>query len=245
MGFISQNNPTKTKTVTKEQFCLLIGNSRWHWAIRQGNKWKFLHTYPEPKKLNSVSKSLTKWAAVGQIPNTIQLDPSKCVGIKNIPLNNLPEWIGIDRALVAWAAFEKAKSKNLDSKGVLIADAGTILSLTCINSKGEFAGGQLLAGLQLQRSLMSEGAEKLNPVKNTNIPKAQFPISTEEAMLRGSFQALLGTLIEAQKALKTPIWLCGGDSEILFDHLKNRISNLYLCPNLILEAMVEIELKAK
>ena len=64
-------------------------------------------------------------------------------------------------------------------------------------------------------------------------------------MLRGSFQALLGVLIEAQNAAKMPIWLCGGDSKILFDHLKDRISNLYLCPNLVLEAMVKIELRPK
>ena len=31
--------------------------------------------------------------------------------------------------------------------------------------KGEFLGGQLLAGLKLQRSIMSQGAEKLNPVQ--------------------------------------------------------------------------------
>ena len=245
MEFISQSNPTKTKQVTRKEFCLLIGNSRWHWAIHQENQWKFLHTYPAPKKLNSILQSLSKWAAVGPIPNEIKLDPSKCVKLQNIPLNNLPKWLGIDRALVGWAAFEKAKSKNLHNKGILIADAGTILSLTCINSKGEFKGGQLVAGMQLQRSLMSEGAKKLNPVKRENIPKIQFPISTEEAMLRGSFQALLGVLIEAQNAAKMPLWLCGGDSEILFDHLKDRISNLYLCPNLVLEAIIKIELKAK
>ena len=30
------------------------------------------------------------------------------------------------------------------------------------------------------------------------------------------------TLVEAQKEANMPIWLCGGDSGIFFDHLKNR-----------------------
>ena len=89
---------------------------------------------------------------------------------------------------------------------------------------------------------MSEGAEKLNPVKSQNIPIRKFPISTEEAMLIGSFQALIGTLIEARKETQMPIWLCGGDSEILFNHLKNKINDIYHCPDLILEALVKIDL---
>ena len=41
-----------------------------------------------------------------------------------------------------------------------------------------------------------------------------------------------------------PLWLCGGDSEILFEHLKDQIVDIYHCPDLILEAMIKIDLKA-
>ncbi len=239
-----KNNQPKIMQVTKEQNCLLIGNSRWHWAIQKGKEWSFLHTPPDPNKLKSLEKSLSKWAAVGPIPKGIYLDPSKCIKLKHIPLNHFPKWIGIDRALVAWAAFEKAKSKNIHTEGLLIADAGTILSITCINSKGEFLGGQLMAGLKLQRSIISSGGEQLNPVQSENLPKNQFPISTEEAILRGSFQSLLGALIEAKKESKKPLWLCGGDSELLFKYLKHRIYDLKYYPDLILEAMVNLNLKA-
>ncbi len=245
MEFILQNKQTKTQKVTKKKYCLLIGNSRWHWAIQEDKKWSFFHTYPNPKKLKSISKSLSKWAAVGPIPDEIELDHSRCIKINNIPLKKLPKWIGIDRALVAWAAFEKAKFKNLHQKGVLIADAGTIISLTCISSKGEFIGGQLAAGLKLQRSIMSNGAEKLNPIQSDKIPKSKFPKHTEEAMLRGSFHALIGLLIEAKKETQMPMWLCGGDSEILFKHLKDRINDIHFCPDLILEGIAKINLKTK
>ena len=64
-------------------------------------------------------------------------------------------------------------------------------------------------------------------------------------MLRGSLQALLGTIIEASQETQKPIWLCGGDSKILFDHLKDRVRNLHFDPDLILEAMVKININTK
>ena len=44
--------------VRQRDLNLLIGNSRWHWAIQKENQWSFLHTSPKPQKLKSLSKSL-------------------------------------------------------------------------------------------------------------------------------------------------------------------------------------------
>ncbi|KGG16861.1 MULTISPECIES: type III pantothenate kinase [unclassified Prochlorococcus] len=226
--------------MTSNKCCLFIGNTRWHWGFQTQAKWIFEDTFPNSNQLKENKDLIWKWGAVGPVPANSQLDPNKCIKIEEIPLLKLPEWIGLDRALASWAAFQKAKSANLHSEGILIADAGTILSLTRITAKGEFAGGQLIPGLQLQRSAMSNRSEKLSPVKSQNIPTKQFPSSTEEAMLRGSFQALLGALLEAQKEASMPLWLCGGDSKILFDHLKSRNVAVYHHPNLVLEAMIKI-----
>ncbi len=228
--------------MNNEKYCLLIGNTRWHWAMKKGTQWSFFHTAPESQKLKSLNNVLWKWAAVGPIPSDIELDPSRLIKIEHIPLLNLPSWLGIDRALVGWGAYQKAKSKKLHSKGILIADAGTILSLTRITANGEFAGGQLVAGLKLQRLIMSEGTKNLSPVKRENIPKIKFPISTEEAMLQGSFQAILGTLLQAQQDANMPLWLCGGDGRICFDHLKNKNLEIFHFPDLAMEAMIKINL---
>ncbi|AAP99140.1 MULTISPECIES: type III pantothenate kinase [Prochlorococcus] len=225
-----------------QKYCLLIGNSRWHWAIQKQEQWSFSHTDPNPKQLKKLKNHLWKWAAVGPIPSSINLETKRCIGIKDVPLLKLTDWIGIDRALGGWAAFKQAKSQNLHSKGILLADAGTVLSLTRITANGEFAGGQLIAGLKLQRSSMAKGAQKLKPVCTDNLPANQFPISTEAAMLKGSFQALLGSIIEAQKDSNLPLWICGGDSEILFNHLINRQIDVYHRPNLVLEGMIDIDL---
>ncbi len=224
-----------------KKYCLLIGNTRWHWAIQKSKTWVFAHTFPKPTKLQAIQNNLSKWAAVGPIPNEVPLDNKKCIRNADIPLKKLPKWIGVDRALAGWKCFEKAKTQNLHNKGILVADAGTILSMTYITANQEFGGGQLMAGLKLQRSAMYEGTEKLPKIKKGNIPSNSFPKGTEEAMLKGSFQCLLSTLIDAQQEAGIPLWLCGGDSEIFFDHLKRRNIDVYLEPNLVLEAMVTIK----
>ena len=216
-----------------------------NWAVEKKDGWLFIHTPPDISKFNEIKKNLWRWAAVGPIPLEIRLDQSKSISLGDIPLKNLPSWLGIDRALGSWAALQKAKSLNLHSKGLLIADAGTILSLTLITPNGEFVGGQLVPGLQLQRSAMSNGTQNLKPVSRNNIPEAKFPASTEEAMLRGSFQSMFGTLLEAQKEVGAPIWLCGGDSAIFFPYLKDREVNVYHYPDLVLEGMVNIKASLK
>ncbi len=222
--------------------CLLIGNTRWHWAIEENNRWRFLHTASNTNMLKKLDSPVWKWASVGPIPNNIYLDPTRCINIQDIPLLNLPNWIGIDRALVGWAALRKAKAYNIHSRGVLVADAGTVLSLTRITANGEFAGGQLAAGLQLQLKAMSQGTQNLTGIKNISVPKTNFPVLTEEAMLQGSFQSLLGMLLEAQRQSDMPLWLCGGDSKLLFDHLQRYEIDLHHHPDLGLEAMIEINL---
>ncbi len=220
--------------------CLLIGNSRLHWAIQKLGVWEFIHTLPSSKEITNYQKRIWKWAAVGNIPNNLKLDPKKQITLKDIPLKNAPQWLGIDRALGSWGAFEQAKSKKLHSKGIILADAGTILSLTCISHLGEFTGGQLSAGLNLQRLAMEQKTQNLIYPKFNSLPSKIFPLSTEEAILRGTYQSLIGTIIEAQKIGKMPIWLCGGDSKVIYENLKSRL-NITYCPNIILEAMIKIK----
>ena len=225
----------------KEKCCLLIGNTRWHWATQTNNQWIFTHEAPNIQTLKELTIPLIKWAAVGPIPKDYALDPSKSIQTTDVPILKTPKWIGVDRALAGWGAFQKAKSKKLHSKGILVADAGTILSLNIISPNGEFAGGQLIAGLQLQRSSMSTRAEKLRSVISKELPNNEFPMSTEQAMLKGSFNALLCTLLAMQRETNIPLWLCGGDSKILFEHLKNRSCDVYHYPNLAIEALTQIK----
>ncbi len=227
--------------MTAVRSCLLIGNSRWHWAIEEISNWNFLHTKPEPQKLLSLTVPLTAWAAVGPIPSANILHSSRRLQIEDVPLLDVPKGLGIDRALGAWGALKKAKEMGMDADGLLVADAGTVLSLTRIKANGTFAGGQLVPGLQLQLDAMAKGTENLtNPgFKPSNPPT--FPFTTADAMRRGSLQALIGTLIEAQRKAMMPLWICGGDAPILVKELKESSIDVIHHPNLVLEGMVNIQ----
>ncbi len=223
--------------------CLLIGNSRWHWALKNDERWHFFHTDPDLKELEFIESPLFSWAAVGKIPTTTLLDPICRMSIKDIPLIGLPSWLGIDRALGAWGAFKRAqkfKSKT-NNNGLLIADAGTVLSLTRIKANGEFGGGQLIAGMRLQLQAMSEGTKQLKNPGLSPLSQEVFPYATDEAMIRGSFQALLGALVEAEREAKTSLWLCGGDGPIFLENLIKRKIQVFHHPNLVMEGMVDIQ----
>ena len=225
-----------------KQYCLLIGNSRWHWAAHLNHEWKFFDTLPEPEKIHSIKKDVVAWAAVGPMKPSIALDEQKQITTLNVPLINMPKWIGVDRALGALGAYKKAtKDGSIKPNGLLVADAGTVLSITRINESGEFIGGQLVGGFNLQLSAMAHGAKNLFIPDSMGIPKSQFPSSTSDAMLKGSIQALLGIILETQREENITIWLCGGDSPLLLEQLQKHKIQVKHRPNLVVEGMLDIK----
>ena len=225
---------------------LLVGNSRWHWAFQKLKGWDFFNTSRKNEILQALEIPLLAWAEVGNVPQNIDLDNSHKIKLQDIPLLKIPSWLGIDRALAGWAAFKKTKeSSTLHSNGLLVADAGTVLSITKINAKGEFVGGQLAAGLQLQLKAMSKWSKNLTYPAEINFKKEPFPVKTEDAMIKGSLQSLIGTLKQAQSDAEAPLWLCGGDSSIIFNSLKSESQEVLLHPNLVLEGIIDIKNSSK
>ncbi len=227
--------------VTSTRRCLLIGNTHWHWAEFVGQKWKFSHTSPDSKRLASLDNPLKAWAAVGPLPEESNLDPSLRVALKHIPLRKSPPWLGIDRALGAWGALRRAKQIDNAFAGLLLADAGTVLSLTKVNEEGAFAGGQLVPGLRLQLSAMSLGAKDLDDPGLGPSPQEAFPSRTADAMRKGAIQSLIGTLVVAQREAKLPLWLCGGDAPVLAEPLRDLDVDVNHFPHLALEGLVDVE----
>ena len=226
-----------------EKNYLMIGNTRWHWASKIKEHWKYFHTTPNPIEFKDKNYSELSWASVGPIPKSINLCPSKKITLDNIPLINLPTNLGIDRALASWSAFKKQSSLKSKEQDLIIIDAGTILSVTKITKKGEFAGGQLISGLRLQLSSMKNGAFNLeNPIIKS-IPIETFQHETEKAMIRGAINGLLGLILQIFEETKLPIWLCGGDAPIILNELKNKNITINHHPNLVLEGMIDIEKK--
>tara|TARA_B100000700_G_C14852477_1_gene764623 strand:- start:66 stop:752 length:687 start_codon:yes stop_codon:yes gene_type:complete len=223
-----------------ENCCLLIGNSRWHWAFQLKNEWRYIHTSPNEQKLFKIDLSLIKWASVGEIPSEIGLNHENQLKTNQLPLINWPEWIGVDRALGTLGVLSKLNKAKFNANGFLLIDAGTILSLTKVSSQGKFEGGQLVAGLGLQISTMSKGAKNLSRFNLSNEVENDFPFATQEAMQKGTLMALIGLILEAHRRTKLPIWLCGGDSLTIYKELEKHNIIVFHRPDLVLEGLVNI-----
>ncbi|KZR83478.1 type III pantothenate kinase [Synechococcus sp. MIT S9504] len=222
-----------------EQRCLLIGNSRWHWAERiRSGAWSYSHSQPQLSLL-ACDPPLCAWAAVGPVPDHSMLIPDRCLGLDAIPLRNVPPWLGIDRALAGWGAW--IQSDQVGS--LMVVDAGTVLSLTRVSGEGGFNGGWLAAGLRLQLQAMAAGTQALtDPGDQMQDPSAgtPFPRKPCEAMRRGVIESLVGLIIRAQELDPSPLWLCGGDAPLLVQPLLSQGLEVNHAPDLVMQSLVKL-----
>jgi type III pantothenate kinase len=190
---------------------LLIGNSRWHWAERtlEGplRGWDGAPGLQEREGSPPLA-----WAAVGHVPDSPSLPVDRRVSLANVPLAGCPPWLGVDRALAGWEAWRTLKL------GVLVADAGTVLSLTLVDGHGTFRGGRLMAGLGLQLAAMTNGTVLLPRVPLQGRPAGvagedDWPTATAEAMRVGVETGLAAAVIAASQASGCQrLVLTGGDA---------------------------------
>ena len=121
---------------------------------------------------------------------------------------------------------------------MLIADFGTILSITKLNSNGSIIGGQLLPGFLTQLRSMEKNTKNLKVPKKYDIPIKDFLINTEEAILKGVINSLTGVLNSLFNPEKDILIICGGDSQLLTRCLKTQKENIINAPNLVMEGMI-------
>ncbi|MEB3331141.1 MAG: type III pantothenate kinase [Synechococcaceae cyanobacterium] len=196
---------------------LLIGNSRWHWAERAGAGLRVWHrSASEQARLAPMTPSEwpLAWAATGMLPASLQLPAERRVELAAVPLAGMPPWLGVDRALAGWEAWRRF------AVPVLVADAGTVLSLTRVDATGSFAGGRLLAGMDLQLRAMAAGTAALPELgRGSGRPDAcgAWPADTAAAMRSGVCRGLAAAVAEAAREVasersSTRLVLTGGDA---------------------------------
>ena len=221
---------------------LLVGNTRLHWAQYSKNQSKFFHTKKEQKVPENIDFNQLIWASVGRQPNFL-LKKENEIKTKDIQLSNLPDYFGIDRALACIAALQIID--NPFKKDLLIADFGTILSITKLNSNGSIIGGQLLPGFLTQLKSMEQNTRNLKVPKKYDIPIKDFLIDTEEAILKGVINSLSGVINSLFNPAKDILIICGGDSQLLTKSLKTQKENIINAPNLVMEGMMIHHLSIK
>jgi len=221
---------------------LLVGNSRLHWAKYSKNRSKFFHTKKEEKVPENIDLDKLIWASVGKLPNFL-LKKENEIKTKDIQFSNLPDYFGVDRALASIAALKIIE--NPFKKDMLIADFGTILSITKFNSNGSIIGGQLLPGFLTQLKSMEQNTKNLKVPKKYDIPIKKFLLNTEEAILKGVINSLNGVINSTFNPADDILITCGGDSEFLAKSLKTEKENIINAPNLVMEGMIIHHLSVK
>ena len=221
---------------------LLVGNSRLHWAQYSKNQSKFFHTKKEQKVPKNIDLDQLIWTSVGKLPNFL-LKKENEIKTKDIHLSNLPNYFGVDRALACIAALKIIE--NPFNKDLIIADSGTILSITKLNSNGSIIGGQLIPGFLTQLKSMEQNTKNLKVPKKYDIPIKDFLINTEEAILKGVIISLTGVINSLLNPEKDILIICGGDSQLLTKSLKTQKENIINAPNLVMEGMIIHHLSVK
>ncbi len=239
---------------------LLIGNSRWHWAEAQTTGFKIWHEEPAAAVATLGVAAPLAWAAVGTVPAAAGLDEGRRLGCSEVPLRDLPPWLGIDRALAGWQAWREQQGRP-----VLVADAGTVLSLTRVDGEGGFRGGRLLAGVGLQWRAMAAGTAALPDLSATPLPEAllpelaaaagtvapprdAWPRATAAAMVQGVVRGLVAAIAAATAEARQAehdcrLVLTGGDAPLLLPELAAQIAApcpVLWRPALCLEALAQL-----
>ena len=228
---------------------LLVGNSRWHWAERTVSGLKVWHEPADrisAATLASVVQGLEAWACVGQLPEALPLPPQRRLGLDRVPLVDAPAWLGVDRALAGWWAWRQ------QGGAVLVADAGTCLSLTRVDSSGGFRGGRLSAGVALQLRALGQGTAQLPQglaAPGGSHATADWPRPTAEAMQQGCLRACAAAVqqgwLDAQASVAGTdaswrLWLTGGDAPLLAPLLRQQGVEPVLAPDLALEGLAAL-----
>ncbi|MFM7086432.1 MAG: type III pantothenate kinase [Cyanobium sp.] len=204
---------------------LLVGNSRWHWAEATASGLQITHTPPPAEPMPPIPAApLRAWAAVGPLPADWAADPLRRMQSRMVPLRGVPTWLGVDRALAGWMGW------HLTGEPVLVADAGTVLSLTRIDACGRFCGGRLIAGLGLQLRAMAGGTATLPPPEPlpARLEAEPWPQATREAMHSGVIHALVAALAAAhrealQEEPRCRLVFSGGDAPPLLPLLQEAL----------------------
>ncbi len=213
----------------------MIGNSHWHWA-EAGAGGLHCRSVPAAQglaELEAAGAPPLAWAATGTVPEA--LDPGRRVHPADVPLAGVPSWLGVDRALAGWWAWRQS------GDAVLVADAGTVLSMTRVRADGRFAGGRLLAGAAQQLEAMARGTAALPAaLQPPELPQQAWPQATAAAMAAGVLRGLAAAISQAWQEARSEdpacrLWLSGGDGPALAPLL-----GVEPTPHLALRALVEL-----
>lgn len=145
-----------------------------------------------------------------------------------------PKTVGIDRLVNAFYAKTQYKAP------IIVVDIGTAITFDIVSKNGNFIGGIIKPGLEMQLKALNIQTSKLPQLKIIHSNKA-IGDSTEDAILsgviRGTACSIDGLLNQCEKELDKPatVIATGGQSEILEEYLIRKFD--YVDKNLTLKGI--------
>ena len=153
----------------------------------------------------------------------------------SVPIRiDVPNELGADRIANAAGAV------NLYKLPVIIIDFGTATTFDILNNKGEFIGGLIAPGINLQLNSLSNFTSKLPKIEAAESPKA-IATNTEDAILAGVIRGCASMIdgmveqSEAELGCKATIVATGGYASIVAKYLKRPFD--FINPTLTLEGL--------
>lgn len=123
---------------------------------------------------------------------------------------------GADRWLAVLGA------RQLSAADVIVANAGTALTIEALTADGDYLGGLIVPGYRLMLASLAQNTANLDRAAGQG---CAFPQGTEDALASGAIDALCGAIERLQARLaahtgRTPqLLLSGGDAALLLPHL--------------------------
>lgn len=226
------------------------GNSRVKWALWNGaelspvtaiahadiaqlaSDWQGLHV--ESVFAANVARADIRAAIEAAAPQTVQWQVAQreAAGVHN--RYRLLAEQGPDRWLAVLGA------RQLVTGDVVIASAGTALTVEALTAEGDYLGGLILPGYRLMLDSLARHTANLDRPAGA---VCDFPQGTEDALGSGAIDALCGAVermrqrLAARSGREVLILLTGGDAALLQPHLP---APLQMVDNLVIYGLAKV-----
>ncbi len=237
-----------------------IGNSRMKWGLVGPHGWAAVgitsnaeigtlslrdwHSLPRPLRAVGVNVAgeaarvrveaqLTRWRLV---PEWLTATAAAC-GVANHYAN--PAQLGADRWASLVAARHRSLTTDLFPPACVVVNAGTAVTIDCLDAEGTFRGGLILPGMRLMLRALAENTAAL---KGAPGEFREFPDNTADALYSGAMQAVCGAIEQMRRQIDTNpaqvrIYLAGGAAPEIALHVNPPVE---VIDHLVLEGVLAL-----
>lgn len=227
-----------------------VGNSRVKWALWDGQALSAVQALshadlhqlagqlaglaPQRTLAASVAHPHIRQAIEAAVPGAVQWQSAQAeaLGVRN-HYRNVAEQ-GADRWLAVLGA------RQLYDGDLVIASAGTALTIEILTAEGDYLGGDILPGYRLMLQALAQNTAQLDRRAGE---VCAFPQGTEDALATGAIDALCGAIermlrrLAARTGRSPQLLLTGGDAALLQPHLPH---DARMVDNLVLYGLANV-----